>query len=116
MPVRKKNQNQSWIVFIVMGGIFIFGSAVGLLLMNQQNSPQVTQQPAVVDPIAAVPRITLEDAKIAFDNGDAVFLDVRTAQEYEQSHIPGTTFIPYAELQTRLGELDPTAQIITYCT
>jgi len=68
------------------------------------------EQPEVVD------RVSPADAKAALDAGTAVFVDVRSAQEYEQGHIPGALSIPSAELEDRLGELDPNAWIITYCT
>jgi rhodanese-related sulfurtransferase len=45
-----------------------------------------------------------------------VFLDVRYAEDYAAGHIPGALSIPLTELETRLGELDRTDWIITYCT
>lgn len=66
-------------------------------------------QPEVVE------RVDLADAKAAHDAGTAVFVDVRSAAEYEQGHIPGALSIPGTELEDRLGELDPNAWIITYC-
>jgi hypothetical protein len=63
----------------------------------------------------AVERVDLADAKAALDAGTAVFVDVRSAAEYEQGHIPGALSIPGTELEDRLGELDPSAWIITYC-
>jgi len=84
----------------------------------------LTTQPAVV-PGAAIPpqnpegeisRVSLTDAKAAFDRGSAVFLDVRDAEAYARSHVSGAILIPLNELQERIKELDPTAWIITYCT
>ena len=54
-----------------------------------------------------VTRLSLEDAKAAFDQKTAVFLDVRDADSYASSHIPGALSIPLSELPDRLGELDP---------
>jgi len=71
--------------------------------------------PAVKAP-SEIQRVTLEESKLAFDNGKATFVDVRIASTYEASHIPGALSIPLAELQTRIDELDPDAWIITYCT
>lgn len=73
-----------------------------------------------VSPAAEAPgeiqRVTLEESKAAFDNEEATFVDVRTASSYEASHIPGALSIPLAELEERIGELDPNQWIITYCT
>ncbi len=72
------------------------------------SEPQVSE--------AEVPRISLEEAKAAFDDGAAVFVDVRSEAAYAEGHIPGALSIPLAELESRLGELDPAQWIITYCT
>lgn len=66
----------------------------------------------------AVPRVTAEEAKAAFDSGAAVIVDVRAAEWYAESHIPGALNIPLTGI-----ELDPSnislkkdRWIITYCT
>jgi 3-mercaptopyruvate sulfurtransferase SseA len=64
----------------------------------------------------AVPRLSLEESRAAFENGEALFLDVRKASSYKNGHIPGAKSIPLAELEDRIGELDPNQWIITYCT
>lgn len=103
-------------LLIVIGGLLLLVAAVLLALnANQTQSPEIAQ-PTTGDPAAAVARISLADAKAAFDRGSAVFLDVRTDQEYQQSHIPGAIHIAYNELAQRLNELDPSVEIITYCT
>ena len=81
-------------------------------------APEQPQAPAfpTENPHFEVERITLEKAKAAYDNGTAVFLDVRGAGSYAQGHIPGALSIPSSQLQSRLGELDPDQWIITYCT
>ena len=63
-----------------------------------------------------VERISLEDAKAAYDAGTAVFLDVRDAQSYAEAHIPGALNIPVNNLPQRLNELDPADHIVIYCT
>ena len=102
-----------------MRRIFILMAILGLTI--SACSPVTITQPAPVFgepqiPESEVPRVSLEDAKAAFDNGSAVFVDARSAASYEESHIPGALSIPASEIQSRLGELDPTKWIITYCT
>lgn len=41
-------------------------------------------------------------------------IDVRQPREYERGHIPGARLIPLAELQERLGELDPEKPTVAY--
>ncbi len=67
-------------------------------------------------PFPEVDRVSPADAKAAYDLGTAVFLDVRSAQAYAQSHIANSINIPLEELPARIGELNPEDWIITYCT
>jgi rhodanese-related sulfurtransferase len=61
-------------------------------------------------------RLDIAEAKAAFDQDKAIFVDVRDTNAYASDHIPGALSIPEDELPDRLGELDPNAWIITYCT
>jgi len=79
------------------------------------DSQSDTEIPAIQQP-TQVPRVDVDTAKQAYDDGTAVFVDVRSESQYEQSHIPGALNIPLAVLETRYTELDAHAWIITYCT
>jgi rhodanese-related sulfurtransferase/peroxiredoxin len=46
---------------------------------------------------------------------EITLLDVRVAATYDSEHIPGAINIPLKELESRLGELDPSKEIIVYC-
>lgn len=72
--------------------------------------------PLQEDPYLQVPRVSLQDAKAAFDAGSATFVDVRVPEAYKYQHIPGALNIPVAEMEGRLRELDKAEWIITYCT
>ena len=49
--------------------------------------------------------------------GDALWIDVRTAEEFGQGHVPGAVNIPYEEITGRIGEVtdDKEALIYLYC-
>jgi 3-mercaptopyruvate sulfurtransferase SseA len=98
---------------LVAGVVFIVVTAV--LAACTTSPPQITNNPNAESP-GEVQRVTLEESKAAFENGEAIFLDVRSASSYAASHIPGALSIPLAELQSRIGELNPDQWIITYCT
>jgi rhodanese-related sulfurtransferase len=66
--------------------------------------------------VEQVTRVTLEDAKAAYDDGKAVFVDVRDSSSYVAGHIPGAVQMPISEMPTRSGELNPKSWIIPYCT
>jgi rhodanese-related sulfurtransferase len=88
--------------------------------MSQANPPDVVDVPDEHDaaglPYPDVPRISVNETKERLDSGIAIVIDVRSAQEYAEAHIPSALSIPLDELQSRYQELPPDAEIITYCT
>lgn len=66
-------------------------------------------------PSAAVQQvISAEQAKEMIEDG-AFLLDVRTLEEFEQAHIPGSTLIPLDTLASRVDELPQDETIVVYC-
>lgn len=63
-----------------------------------------------------VPRIALEDAKKAFDDGAAVFIDARPADVYKQEHVKGAINIPYSPQGSDIDKLPKGKTIIVYCS
>ena len=62
--------------------------------------------------------ITAQEAKQLMDTEEGyLILDVRTQEEYDQSHIPGAVLIPDFEIHTRaVTELtDKNQLILVYC-
>ena len=94
---------------LVVGVAFIAATLTACAPTSEPASP-AGEAPSEIQ------RVTLEESKAAFDNGEATFVDVRTASAYQAGHVPGALSIPLAELQTRIDELDPNQWIITYCT
>ena len=61
------------------------------------------------------PQVDVE-AVLAAPVGESPYLvDVRTAQEYADGHIPGAVNLSVDDLRTRLGELPRDQQIAVYC-
>jgi hypothetical protein len=67
---------------------------------------------------ADVPRVSVEDAVAAIKSGEAVVVDVRSAQAYQASHIPGALSVPLFDIESNPTglNLDKDKWIITYCT
>jgi hypothetical protein len=67
---------------------------------------------------AGVDRVTPENAKRAFDSGEAIIVDVRTGGEYAARHITGAALVPLADIERDPTgvPLDKAKWIITYCT
>ena len=59
---------------------------------------------------------SIEAKQLMADEGaeNVTFLDVRQPREYETSHIPESKLIPLAQLDQRLGELDPEKPVVVY--
>lgn len=68
------------------------------------------------DPLAKVPRISLADAKKAFDEGNIVFVDTRAEVQYREDHVKGALNIPAEAFETRFAEVPKDKKIITYCS
>jgi hypothetical protein len=101
--------------FALVAGV-AFLSAILTACAGSTPQPQIEPTGTAVATPGEVQRITPEEAKVAFDSGAAVFLDVRSHTLYVQSHIPGALSISLPELKPRIAELDPGQWIITYCT
>lgn len=111
---KQKIDPSIWVILI--GGLMLLVAVVVLLIQSQQPSPLTasTQNPNI--PYPEVERISVQDAKAAYDAGTAVFVDVRGDDSYNMGHIPGAISIAEEEMEARFTELDPNDWIITYCT
>lgn len=78
--------------------------------------PAATPAAAPAGPLAEAPRISAADAKKALDAGQAVLVDVRGLDAWQNEHAKGAVSIPVNEVHARMGELPKDKQIITYCT
>jgi rhodanese-related sulfurtransferase/biotin operon repressor len=62
-----------------------------------------------------VDTIGRQDLLERLERGDIVLVDVRPEAEYEAGHIDGAHSIPLDELERRLAELPPDAEVVAYC-
>jgi hypothetical protein len=108
-------------LMLIAGVILIAGAVIsGILLSRPVATPPTNAGSGASGgsqvSLDQIPRIGVEDARSAFDSGEAVFVDVRDAESFAQGHIPGSHSVPLSEMEARLGEVDREAWIITYCT
>lgn len=115
-PKKTKSKIDPSIWVILIGGLLLVVAIVVLLIQSQQTSPLTNNPQDPNIPYPEVERISVQDAKAAFDAGTAVFVDTRTLDSYNASHIPGALSIPENEVDSRFTELNPNDWIITYCT
>jgi 3-mercaptopyruvate sulfurtransferase SseA len=112
---RSTTSSRRPILLILMGLLFLVGAGLiwNMLPTAAPLSPGNQNPPASVD---EVERVSITDAGDAHERGQAVFLDVRPAGDYETSHVAGAVSIPLEELTARYMELNSSDWIITYCT
>ena len=90
------------------------------LLQQQSNNQKNAVNSTTVQIAQSTPeearRISLEEAKAAFDKGNVVIVDTRDANAFKAEHIKGAINIPVGEFEKRYQELPPNKQIIVYCS
>lgn len=91
---------------ILISAIFILSTAV---IAFGQTAPKKYKDDS------EVPRITLADAKKAFDEGSAVFVDSRRQDAYKENHIKGAVNIPFGSNDNYVS-LPKGKKIIVYCS
>lgn len=88
-----------------------------------QARPNTPAQPATPPtaaptptPVDDAPRISLADAKKAFDDKSAIFVDTHSKQTYDADHITGAINMTTGEIGTAADKLPKGKKIIAYCS
>lgn len=105
----RKQKRVTWI--IISAAIMVVIGGIIFLSLNTDT----TAVAAVNDGYDRY-RDSLTNAKKAFDDGAALFIDVRSAKEFTASHIPNAISIPLGEIEGNEPVVDKGALIYTYCT
>ena len=93
--------------------------------LSPQAEPIATSNPSITRPQLSIPlteadvsRIEVHEAKAAIDSGQAIFVDVRSAESYAKGHAAGALSIPLENFENNIGKLslEKNQWIITYCT
>ncbi len=75
--------------------------------------PQLQPQPEA--PLDNARRVDREEAMKMVKSKKAVYIDVRSKEQYDIAHIPGAISIPLSELPNRWRDLPVGKFLITYC-
>jgi 3-mercaptopyruvate sulfurtransferase SseA len=102
-------------VVLVVGAIAVAALLAFALFRSpaRQTKPVAAKQEPELVP---VPRMPLAEAKQKIDSGSVLVIDVRDADSYIASHIPGAIQIPLARIEGEVNYLPRTKPIVTYCT
>ena len=90
--------------------VLVVTALVIVLLALWGNRRAGNHQPSAALP----PEISVSEAYTRYQNG-AFVLDVRTPEEWNDFHAPGTTLIPLDQLASRLNELPRDKEIVVVC-
>ncbi|MEP6924975.1 MAG: rhodanese-like domain-containing protein [Pyrinomonadaceae bacterium] len=110
--------------YLILLSALIVTTAFALAGCNQTALSQQTTKNPANSTITQTPqntpeeakRISLADAKAAYDAKNVVIVDTRDKDSFAQEHIKGAINIPIAEFENRLKELPADKQIIAYCS
>ena len=72
-------------------------------------------QPVPEAPLDSARRINRDEAMHMVKSGKAVYIDVRSKEQYDIAHIPGAISIPVSELPSRWKDLPYGKFYVTYC-
>ena len=112
----KRNKERALLAFFVAACMIIVSSCGADIFEKMEDQSTGIETETVL--LAQYTTIPQEQAKQWMDSRtDCVILDVRTDEEYNESHIPGAILIPDYEIALRAeGELPDKEQLIlVYC-
>jgi rhodanese-related sulfurtransferase len=87
--------------------------AAGFALKSYTPASTVNQS---VSAESSFRRVSAHEVKPQFDRGEVTLIDVREADQFTASHIPGALQIPLARIEGEIPYLPKNKPIVTYCT
>ena len=131
MPIRiphSSSAGRSEVAAAIVGALaLVIGSAVLGLVVNEFSPRGIplfsTTAGADGAPTPALPKgmrgVDLPEARSAFDEHAALFLDARSTEDYAEGHVPGALSFPAYEFDGRFAEIadrvEGAESIIVYC-
>lgn len=113
MEARTKTRS----TFVAVIAVVALALAGVVALAGCSAAPAESEDTSMSDSSNAYAKITADEAKTMMDAGNVTIVDVRTAQEYADGHIPGAINIPLESIGSdKPAELtDTDADLIVYC-
>jgi uncharacterized lipoprotein YehR (DUF1307 family) len=112
----KKLTNIFLIVFAIAGLFAIAACTDVAEPIAVSKSPTPTPPSAHPDEGHDAPRISLADAKKAFDEKSATFIDTHVKATYDASHIPGAINVTMQDFEAKFDSIPKGKRIIAYCS
>ena len=108
-------------IVVALAALMVASLAQAQMKVNQSakpSSPFVVSGAQTKAPGEQFPRISMEDAVRLHKEGKAVFIDVRSNEQFTKGHIKGALSIPGSQIVGRFKEVAATnagKTVITYC-
>jgi len=99
-----KKETRKAILIFSAALAFVLGG-ITFLIYSSVNAPQADNV-----------RVSLAEAKAAYDTNEALIVDVRSQGEFDKLRIPGAILIPVDNMEGNEPEVEKSALIYTYCT
>ena len=64
--------------------------------------------------VHSIPNVQHDEIATIIESGNYIIVDVRTKEEYDESHVKGAINIPYDQIDENIN-LDKTKTIMVYC-
>jgi hypothetical protein len=101
----------------------VITSEVGVQAPGAAQNPAAGQPVATLDlsqptpdpTLAALPRISVEEAAALLGQPNVEFVDARPLSSFESGHIKGAISLPVGDVVTRLSEVPRDKVLIIYC-
>ena len=110
------------VVSIALAMLVNFLSPSGIALVGQWDTSQgvITASPSGTEEEKPEEINSVARAMEIFDNGNVLFVDARSSDNYEDGHIPGAISLPVGQfdeqIESFLNQHPPDAFIVTYCS
>jgi rhodanese-related sulfurtransferase len=109
-------------ISVILAMVVNFLSPKGIALVGQWDTSKgvITASPTGPEEWKPEEIDSAARAKEIFDNGNVLFVDARSQDNYEDGHIPGAVSLPVGQFDELIGSfLDrhaPDRPIVTYCS
>jgi 3-mercaptopyruvate sulfurtransferase SseA len=115
----RKSRFQLNPALIILGGVVLVVVALWISASSTtaESPVSVPDQPREAHiPYPEVERVSVQEAKTAFDAGTALIVDVRSGNSYQAGHATGAISFPSTEMASRYRELPQDRLLYLYCT
>ena len=109
-------------ISVTLAVVVNFLSPKGIALVGQWDSSKgvITASPTGPEGWEPEEINSVAQAKEIFDNGNVLFVDARSQDNYEDGHLPGAVSLPVGQfdeqIESFLNQHSTDARIVTYCS